>query len=374
MPLLPLLVDGLLVSVALSLPTAITIGLRRRQVPSATRTLLIALALFVGAIGLQAVLRLLALLLPEALLPFDAAQVALALAAVGLIVFGVPVVGELMSLRTAAELAAARQQAEEEAGSRALAEEAALQAQTGMDRAVRELEQFAYITSHDLQTPLRTIAGFSQLLNRRHRDKLDGDALEFLDYIEKGTQQMTQQIQDLLALSRVGRVGSMQIERKPLADTVGRAIRALRPEIERSGAEIVFGTLPEIEANHGMLAQLLQQLLDNALKFRRPGERPRIEIEIGRDDAHWLLTMTDNGIGIPEEHLDAVFAIFRRLHAPTAYPGTGMGLAICRKIAEHHGGSIRASSDGSGTRIHLHLPVAVPKPRAAGTPTEFRGG
>lgn len=365
------LIDGLLLIAGLCVPLAVAFGLRRRRASAVATRALSALALLIAAIGGQALLHLLAPV-PPALT--DAATLAIAVSTLGVLLFALPSIPAVLDLHTPAELAIARQQSAEEAGSRALAEEAARQAQAGMERAVRELEQFAYITSHDLQTPLRTIAGFSQLLNRRHRDKLDGDALEFLDYIEKGAQQMTQQIQDLLALSRVGRVGSTQIERKPLADTVARAIRALRPMIEASGAEIACGTLPEIDANHGLLAQLLQQLLDNALKFRRPGERPRIGVDIRRDGEFWVLTIADNGIGIAAEHLEAVFAIFRRLHAADAYPGTGMGLAICRKIAEHHGGSLHASSDEGGTQMHLRLPVAVPKPRAAGTAAEFRGG
>jgi len=293
-----------------------------------------------------------------------------ALAAAAVIIPRLP---ELLALRPAAELALSEQQRREEAAARELAEDEMLQAQARMDRAVRELEQFAYITSHDLQTPLRTIAGFSQLLTRRYRDRLDGDALEFLDYIDKGTRQMTLQIQDLLALSRVGRVGVSPIERKPLAEALAKAIRAQRASIDASGAEIASGTLPEVEASHDLLAQLLGQLIDNAIKFRRPGERPKIAIDIAREDDHWRLTVADNGIGIPADQLEAVFAIFRKLHAPEAHPGTGMGLPICRKIAEFHGGTIHATADERGAQLHVRLPVAVARPRAAGSPSELRG-
>lgn len=275
----------------------------------------------------------------------------------------VPLVPRLLAMRSPEELAEANQRLREEITSRELAEEELRRSLEKMNRAVKELEQFAYITSHDLQAPLRTISGFSQLLTRRHRDKLDGDALEFLDYIDKGARQMQQLIQDLLALSRVGRSDAAGIERKPLAETLTRTIKGLKATIDRTGAEIAFGTLPEVEANHGLLVQLLHNLIDNAIKFQRPGERPKIRIDISRDGDFWELKVADNGIGIPPDQLDSVFAIFKRLHAPDDYEGTGIGLAICRKIAEYHGGSIHATSDGSGAQFHLRLPVTVPKQR-----------
>ena len=275
----------------------------------------------------------------------------------------IPLVPKLLAMRSPEELAEANQRLREEIASREMAEEELRRSLEKMNRAVKELEQFAYITSHDLQAPLRTISGFSQLLTRRHCDKLDGDALEFLDYIDKGARQMQQLIQDLLALSRVGRSDAANIERKPLAETLTRTIKGLKAAIDKTGAEIAFGTLPEVEANHGLLVQLLHNLIDNAIKFQKPGERPKIRIDIDRDGDFWQLSIADNGIGIPQDQLESVFAIFRRLHAPDEYEGTGIGLAICRKIAEYHGGSIHATSDETGTQFHLRLPVTVPKQR-----------
>jgi len=284
----------------------------------------------------------------------------------------VPLVPKLLAMRSPEELAEANQRLREEIASREMAEEELRRSLDKMNRAVKELEQFAYITSHDLQAPLRTISGFSQLLTRRHRDKLDGDALEFLDYIDKGARQMQQLIQDLLALSRVGRSEATGIERKPLAETLTRTIKGLKSTIDRTGAEIAFGTLPEIEANHGLLVQLLHNLIDNAIKFQKPGERPKIRIDIARDADAWELTVADNGIGIAPDQLDSVFAIFKRLHGPDDYEGTGIGLAICRKIAEYHGGSITATSDGSGTQFHLRLPVTMPRQLPAFAAAELR--
>ena len=275
----------------------------------------------------------------------------------------IPLVPRLLAMRSPEELAEANQRLLEEISSRELAEEELRRSLTDLNRAVKELEQFAYITSHDLQAPLRTISGFSQLLSLRHRDQLRGDAVEFLDYIDKGARQMQLLIKDLLSLSRVGRADAASITRRPLADTITEALKSLKAEIDRSGADIAFGTLPEIEANHGLLVQLLQNLIGNAIKFQKPDTRPSIRISIERDGDHWLLTVADNGIGIPADQLDNVFAIFRRLHGAETYEGTGIGLAICRKIAAYHGGDITATSDDSGTQFHLRLPVTIAEQR-----------
>lgn len=275
----------------------------------------------------------------------------------------IPLVPKLLAMRSPEELAEANQRLREEISSRELAEEELRRSMADLNRAIKELEQFAYITSHDLQAPLRTISGFSQLLNRRHRSQLQGDAIEFLDYIDKGARQMQLLIKDLLSLSRVGRAEAALITRRPLADTVAQALKGLNEEIERSGADIVFGTLPEIEAHHGLLVQLLNNLIGNAIKFRSPGIRPQVRIDIERQDHHWCLSVSDNGIGIPASQLENVFAIFRRLHSPEAYEGTGIGLAICRKIAAYHGGEISASSDAGGTRFHVRLPMTITEQR-----------
>jgi signal transduction histidine kinase len=232
-----------------------------------------------------------------------------------------------------------------------------------LGQAIQEMEQFASITSHDLQAPLRTISGFSHLLVSRYRPRLDGEALEFLDYIEQGTRQMQTLIQDLLALSRVGNA-TPRFEERPLAATLERALKALHDTIEKSGAKIEHGELPSIVAAHDLLVQLLQNLIANALKFHRPDVAPLIRIDARRDGDAWLITVADNGIGIPQEQLEDIFAVFRRLHAAHEYEGTGIGLAICRRIAAHHGGRIWATSDGEGSQFHLRLPVTpIAQPR-----------
>ncbi|WP_293370746.1 ATP-binding protein [Nevskia sp.] len=355
--------DAVIAIAYFMIPAALLYFIRRRRQPLSFGWAVGLFAAFIVLCGLSHIVGIITVWLPiyylQGIEKAITAGVSLATA-----IAIIPLVPKLLAMRSPEELAEANQRLREEITSRELAEEEMRRSLANMNRAVKELEQFAYITSHDLQAPLRTISGFSQLLNRRHRDKLDGDALEFLDYIDKGARQMQQLIQDLLALSRVGRSDAASVERKPLAETLTKAIKGLKTSIDKTGAEIAFGTLPEVEANHGLLVQLLHNLLDNAIKFQKPGERPKVRIDIDRDGDFWQLTMADNGIGIPADQLDAVFAIFRRLHGPDDYDGTGIGLAICRKIAEYHGGTIHATSDDSGTQFQLRLPVTVPKQRA----------
>lgn len=222
-----------------------------------------------------------------------------------------------------------------------------------------ELEQFAYITSHDLQAPLRGIAGFAQLLKQRCEGKLDGEANEFLGYIEQGCRQMQEMVRDLLNLSRVGR-GHAKFESASLADTVARAQLALAADVSARKAQVQCEPLPEVCADHGLLVQLFQNLLGNAIKFQQPDARPEVHISAGHEGEDWLIRITDNGIGIPEEELDNIFAIFRRLHTQDEYEGTGIGLAICRKIAKHHHGDIRAVKHAGGACFELRLPVQPP--------------
>lgn len=283
-----------------------------------------------------------------------------------------PLVPRLLAMRTPEELETANQQLAQanarleetnhqlqtEMAAREVAERELRRSLADLNRAVAELEQFAYIASHDLQAPLRNIAGFVQLLERRYRERLEGDGLEFLDFIGQGVRQMKALIEDLLALSRVGRGAEARLELKPLAGTIDEALKPLSAQLASSGAEIVRGELPEVLAEHRLLTQLFQNLIGNALKFQKPGSQPRIEIGCTAEGERWHLVIADNGIGIPPTQLEAVFAIFRRLHPQDEYEGSGIGLAICRKIAVHHGGELYASSEGEGrgSQFHLLLP------------------
>jgi chemotaxis family two-component system sensor kinase Cph1 len=223
-------------------------------------------------------------------------------------------------------------------------------------RTAADLERFAYSASHDLQAPLRNVAGFAQLLERRHADQLQGEAREFLDQVTTGVQQMQQLIGALLQLSRVGRNGG-QFEQRPLAQLLDEIGRTLADQIAAADAEIVYGELPAISGDFKLLAQVFQNLIGNALKFRMPERRPRIEISCRREREDWHIVVADNGIGVPPEQLEQVFAPFRRLHAAEDFEGTGIGLALCRRIVAYHGGQIWAESADEGGRFHLRLPL-----------------
>jgi light-regulated signal transduction histidine kinase (bacteriophytochrome) len=215
-------------------------------------------------------------------------------------------------------------------------------------RSNSELQQFAYVASHDLQEPLRMVASFTQLLAKRYADKLDDDARDFINYAVDGARRMQTLISDLLSYSRVGTQG------KPLVPTdvdavLNNVLGSLQYAIEESGAAISHDYLPRVMADPVQLGQLFQNLLANAIKFR--GEAPpRVHISAARDGNHWKIAVRDNGIGIAQEHADRIFVIFQRLHTKTEYPGTGIGLAICKKIVERHGGRIWIEpSPGGGT-------------------------
>lgn len=224
-----------------------------------------------------------------------------------------------------------------------------------LQQTVHELQQFAYVISHDLQAPLRSVVGFSQLLSRRYKDQLGGEALEFLGYIEHSALQAQTLIQDLLRLSRVGREPRL-VQPRPLGDTLRSAIKRLGERLPAE-ATIEYADLPDVNTDHALLAQLLEQLLDNAIKFRRPDAEPRIAVHVQKEGRHWQIGVADNGIGIPADQLENIFMVFRRLHAPDAYPGTGIGLAISRKIAKLLGGRLDAASDGNGSQFLLQLPL-----------------
>lgn len=229
-------------------------------------------------------------------------------------------------------------------------------AQDQTRRALDELDQFAYITSHDLQAPLRNVAGFSQLLSRRYAAQLDADGREFLQFIEQGVGEMQGLVRGLLALSRIGR-GDEPAERLPLLEPLQTALAALDPVIRQSAAHIQIGPLPVVMARASLMVQLFQNLVGNALKFRQPQVAPVVRISALRSGASWQLRVADNGIGIAHEQLEHIFAVFRRLHGGEAYQGSGMGLALCRKIAHQHGGRIWAESDGTGATFLLELPA-----------------
>jgi signal transduction histidine kinase len=234
---------------------------------------------------------------------------------------------------------------------------AILQAHTAeLQRSNSELEQFAYIASHDLQEPLRKVASFSQLLQRRYAGKLDARADQYIEFAVDGAKRMQALINDLLAYSRVGRS-----DREPALVSSDAALTQARAnlaeQIEETGATIETGHLPLVLAELPLLIAVFQNLLSNALKFTG-GKPPRVVVTVRRDEPFWLFSFSDNGIGIEPEYAERIFVIFQRLHERTAYAGTGIGLSMTRKIIENLGGRIWLdTSFTGGTRFFFTLPM-----------------
>ena len=228
-------------------------------------------------------------------------------------------------------------------------------AMSDLKKSNQDLEQFAYVASHDLQEPLRTITSYLQLLERRYREHLDSDALEFIDYIVEAASRMKNQINDLLDYSRVGRkdVSFVDID---LNQIVNKVIQQNHIYIQENGATLQVGNLPTVKGVSAQFTQLFQNLINNAIKFHRKGTPPLIRINAERTEDHWTITVADNGIGIEPEYLEKIFVIFQRLHSMVDYPGTGIGLALCKRIVENHDGSISVTSTpGVGTTFNIKL-------------------
>lgn len=221
----------------------------------------------------------------------------------------------------------------------------------------QELEQFAYAASHDLQEPLRMITSFTQLLEKRYKDKLGSDADEFIGYIVDGASRMQAMISDLLDYSRVGTRG------RPFRPTdcervLEQALANLKMAIDESGAVVTHDPLPVLTADETQLVQLLQNLIGNAVKFRSR-EPPRVHVSAREEQDEWLLTVRDNGIGIEPQFHEQIFHIFQRLHSGQKYPGTGIGLAIAKRIVERHGGRIWVESEpGKGSTFRFTISKA----------------
>ncbi|WP_433613884.1 sensor histidine kinase [Dactylosporangium sp. CA-139114] len=229
-----------------------------------------------------------------------------------------------------------------------------------LTRSNRDLEQFAYVASHDLQEPLRKVASFCQLLQRRYSGQLDDRADQYIGFAVDGAQRMQRLINDLLAFSRIGRLTSGFTD-VDLNKVVLDASAQFDAQREATGAEIIFTDLPVVRGEEPLLGALFSNLIGNAIKFRRPDVPPRIVIDSTAGDGEFEISVEDNGIGIEPEFADKVFVIFQRLHAKETYPGTGIGLAIAKKIVEYHGGRIWIDpSPREGTLFRFTLPAAVP--------------
>ncbi len=220
----------------------------------------------------------------------------------------------------------------------------------------KELEAFAYVASHDLQEPLRMVASYCDLLKRRYGNKLDSDADEFIDFAIDGAKRMQALIDDLLSYSRLGTKGNA-FEQTDCQDALDRALDNLRAAISESGAVVTHDPLPTVKGDGDQIAQVFQNLISNAIKFRTD-KVPRIHVSARMNAPNWRVSVSDNGRGIESQYAERIFVIFQRLHSRREYPGTGIGLAICKKVVERHGGRIWMESEpGAGSTFHFTIPT-----------------
>jgi PAS domain S-box-containing protein len=236
------------------------------------------------------------------------------------------------------------------------AEEALKRTAEELARSNQDLEQFAYVSSHDLQEPLRMVAGYLQLLSERYKGQIDAKADKYIAYAVDGASRMSTLIRDLLAYSRVS------TRTEPMSPTSSQealdfALKNLHSAIDESGAAVTHDRLPVVRADKTQLTQVFQNLVGNALKFRDPDRPPRVHVAVREDQGQWLFSVADNGIGFEQQYEEKMFVIFQRLHGRANYPGTGIGLAICRRIVERHGGRIWARGEpGQGSTFFFTLP------------------
>jgi PAS domain S-box-containing protein len=227
-----------------------------------------------------------------------------------------------------------------------------------LTRSNADLKEFAYVTSHDLKEPLRTIAGFAELLKRRYKDRIDEKGNEYIKFIEDEVKRLQNLIGDLLDYSQVG---TKEREYQPTECTslIEKVVISLKTAIEDSGAKVTYDNLPTITADKSQLERLFQNLISNAIKFRSV-KPPVIHISAGRKGNSWVFSIRDNGIGIDRKLSEKIFTVFHRLHTRAEYPGTGIGLAICKKVVERHGGQIWVESEpGKGSTFYFSIPDRV---------------
>jgi PAS domain S-box-containing protein len=245
-------------------------------------------------------------------------------------------------------------------------------------RSNRDLQEFAYVASHDLQEPLRMVASYTQLVAERYGGKLDRDADEFLGYATEGATRMRSLIDDLLAYARVEARGA-PFREFPAAEALSVALRNLEPAIQASGGRVEVGTLPEILGDPGQIAQVFQNLIGNSLKFHAQ-DPPVVEVRAQPVATGWEFSVRDNGIGIPPAYAERVFQVFQRLQRREEYPGSGIGLSIAKRVLERHGGRIWIESSGrsgEGTTVRFTIPrlgaaAARAAPPSPGSPERVR--
>jgi light-regulated signal transduction histidine kinase (bacteriophytochrome) len=262
-------------------------------------------------------------------------------------------------------ITASRDELDAEVRMRRMAQQRLGQTLTELQRSNKDLEQFAYVASHDLQEPLRKIHAFSDLLVRECEEALPGDGPMYLEHILTATRRMQNLINDLLTFSRVA-TRAKPFKTTDLNDIAATVVSDLQSRIDETGGKVEILSLPVLEADPTQMAQLLQNLIGNALKFHKAdeGSEVRVYSENGTDGS-CRLCVSDNGIGLDTKYRDRIFMVFQRLHARGAYDGSGIGLAVCRRIVERHGGELTVeSTPGEGATFIAQLPLAHPEARA----------
>jgi light-regulated signal transduction histidine kinase (bacteriophytochrome) len=261
---------------------------------------------------------------------------------------------ELVQQRTT-ELKTTNAQLQQEIGERRRTEAVLRHTADELARSNRDLEQFAYVASHDLQEPLRAVAGYVELLQHRMPEKLDPKAIQFITGAADGAIRMQTLINDLLAFSRVGTQGK-GFRPTDLGAALDAALASLRVSIQETGARVTADPLPTLNVDGTQITQVFQNLIGNAIKFRSD-QRPEVRVRVQRQADRWLFSICDNGIGLDPQYAERIFLIFQRLHTRRRYPGTGIGLAICKRIVERHEGRIWVESQpGQGAVFHFTLP------------------
>jgi light-regulated signal transduction histidine kinase (bacteriophytochrome) len=229
-----------------------------------------------------------------------------------------------------------------------------------VDDSTDDLEEFARVASHDLQEPLRMVACYTELLAKRYKGQLDADADDFIDFVLEGTQRMKALIEGLLLYSRAG-VAAEPTSGLSSKQALEEALGNLRGAIRASDAVVLYDDLPKVTMDRPRLVQLFQNLVGNAIKYRG-GAVPHVRVGAAQSGAEWIFSVQDNGLGIEAQHVKRIFGIFQRLHGPGEFEGTGIGLAICKKIVERQGGRIWLESEpGKGSTFYFTLPQAEAK-------------
>ncbi|MSP38947.1 MAG: GHKL domain-containing protein [Deltaproteobacteria bacterium] len=284
------------------------------------------------------------------------AQVGALAALLGIAIFWVLRVLPMRSLRRALdENGKLIEELKQREGDLSRANQGLQQREAELTTSNEELQQFAYVASHDLQEPLRMITSYTTLLAKRYKGKLDADADEFIGFAVDGAKRMQGLIQDLLTYSRVGSKGNEFVP-TDCESVLSTTLKSLAVAIAESGAEIHHDPLPTVRGDVGQLGQLFQNLIGNAIKYRN-GNAPEVHLSCHKQGNEWRFSVKDNGIGIDPQFAEKVFVIFQRLHTREEYEGTGIGLAVCKKIVERHGGKIWLESEpGKGSTFYFTLP------------------